>query len=68
MGERIQLDKEYKAVLLFSIARKKWEDKTTSVSAMFSAGYHGNFTGYDIYFKGTEGKFFCKKDNVQFRN
>ncbi len=68
MGQRIQLNKENKAVLLFSKARQKWEDKTTSVSAMFSAYYYGNFTGYDIYFKGAEGKFFYKKENVQFLN
>ncbi len=68
MGERIQLDKENKAVLLFSKAKQKWEEKTTSVSAMYSAYYYGNFTGYDIYFKGLEGKFFYKKENVKFLN
>ena len=68
MGQRIQLDKENKAVLLFSKAKQKWEDKTTSISAMYTAHYYGNFTGYDIYFKGTEGKFFYKKENVQFLN
>ena len=68
MGQRIQLDKENKAVLLFSKARQKWEDKTTSATAMYSAYYYGNFTGYDIYFKGAEGKFFYKKENVQFLN
>ena len=68
MGQRIQLNKENQAVLLFSKAKQKWEDKTTSATAMYSAGYHGNFTGYDIYFKGAKGKFFYKKENVQFLN
>ena len=68
MGQRIQLDKETKTVLLFIKAKQKWEDKTTSVSAMYSAHYYGNFTGYDIYFKGTDGKFFYKKENVKFLN
>ena len=66
MGQRIQLNKENDALLLFSNAKQKWEDKTTSISAMYSAHYYGNFTGYDIYFKGTQGKLFYKKENVQF--
>ena len=68
MGQRIQLDKENKAVLLLSKERQKWEDKTTALSAMYLAYYYGNFTGYDIYFKGAQGKFFYKKENVQFLN
>ncbi len=68
MGQRIQLDKETKAVLLFIKQKQKWEDKTTSVSAMYSAHYYGNFTGYDIYFKGSDGKFFYKKENVKLLN
>ena len=42
MGQRIQLDKENQAVLLFSKARQKWEDKTTSVTAMYSARKTGS--------------------------
>ena len=68
MGQRIQLNEENKAVLLFSKAKQKWEVKTTSVSAMYSAHYYGYFTGYDIYFKGSQGKLFYKKENVQFLN
>jgi hypothetical protein len=68
MGERIQLDKENQAVLLFSNKRQKWEEKSAAISAMYSAHYYGNFTGYDIYFKGSQGKFFYKKENVQFLN
>jgi superfamily I DNA and/or RNA helicase len=66
MGQRIQLDIENKAILLSSNAKHKWEDKTMSISAMYSAHYYGNFTGYDIYFKGAKGKFFYKKENAQF--
>ncbi|MGA1823596.1 MAG: AAA domain-containing protein [bacterium] len=68
MGERIQINKENNAVLLFSNTKQQWEDKTTSIPAMYSAHYYGNFTGYDIYFKGAEGKFFYKKEKVQFLN
>jgi superfamily I DNA and/or RNA helicase len=66
MGQRIQLDKEDQAVLLFSKARQKWEDKTSAITAIYSAYYYQKFTGYDIYFNGSEGKFFYKKENVQF--
>ncbi len=68
MGQKIPVDRDNKAVLLYSKARQQWEDKTTSISAMFSAYYYGNFTGYDIYFKGPGGKFFYKKENVKFLN
>lgn len=68
MGQRIQLDKENQALLLLSTQRKKWEEKLDSVSAIYTASYYGNFTGYDIYFKGGSGKFFYKKENVQFLN
>ena len=65
MGQNIPLNKENKAVLLYSKAKRKWEDKTYAVSSMFSAYYYGNFTGYDIYFKGAGGKYFYKNENVQ---
>jgi superfamily I DNA and/or RNA helicase len=68
MGEKVQLNKENMAVLLFNKAKNKWEDRTMSVSAMFSAHHHGNFTGYDIYFKGAGKKFLYKDGNVQFLN
>jgi DNA polymerase III delta prime subunit len=68
MGQKVQLDKENKAVLLFNKERHEWEDKTISISAMFSAYYYGKFTGYNIYFKGANKKFFYKDKNVQFLN
>ncbi len=52
MGQRIQLNKENQAVLLFSKARQKWEDKTISVSAMYSAGKNGPFDHFSPVLTG----------------
>ena len=66
MGQKIPLDKDNIAVLLYSKAKRKWEERTYAVTSMYSAYYYGNFTGYNIYFKGLGGKYFYKKDNVKF--
>ncbi len=68
MGERVQLDKANQIVMLFNTRDEKWEDQTTSISAMFTAYYYGHFTGYDIYFKGTNKKFFYQFENVRVLN
>jgi hypothetical protein len=68
MGEKVQLDKENMAVLLFNKKEHNWADKIMSISAMFTAHYYGRFSGYDIYFKGANKKFFYEKTNVQFLN
>jgi superfamily I DNA and/or RNA helicase len=68
MGQKVQLNKENMAVLLFNKKTHKWEDRTQSVSAIFTAYYYGNFTGYDIYFKGANNNFFYIKENVEFLN
>ncbi len=66
MDQKVQLNKEDIAVLLFNKAKHKWEDKTLSVSTIFRAYYNGRFTGYNIYFKGADKYFFYKYENVQF--
>jgi DNA polymerase III delta prime subunit len=68
MGQKIEIDKENQNVLLFSNKKQEWEDKTMSISAMFNASHYGNVSGYDIYFKGAEKKFFYKEDNVRILN
>ncbi len=68
MGEKVQLDIENMAVLLFNKERQKWEERISSLQAVFTAYYYGNFTGYDIYFKGAERKFFYKAESVHFIN
>jgi superfamily I DNA and/or RNA helicase len=65
MGQNIKLEKENLAVQLYSNKKYEWEDKTISVSAMFTASYKGNVTGYDVYFKGSDKKFFYKEENVR---
>lgn len=65
MGQKLEIDKEYQTVLLFSTKKQEWEDKTMSVSAMFIASHYGNVTGYDIYFNGPDKKFFYKEENVR---
>ena len=66
MGQNVQINKENTAVLLFNKKEIKWVDRTLSIVSMFSAYYYGNFTGYNIYFKGANKKFFYKDNNIQF--
>jgi len=65
MDQKLEIYKENQTILLFSTKKQEWEDKTLSVSAMFTASYNGNVTGYDIYFKGADKKFFYKEENVR---
>jgi len=65
MGERITYDKIKNLILLYSSEKRMWEDRTSSIMSLFKAYYYGNFTGYDIYFRGANSKFFYKAENVQ---
>ncbi|HHW79210.1 MAG TPA: AAA family ATPase [Acholeplasmataceae bacterium] len=65
MGERITYDKIKNLILLYSNKKRMWEDRTSSIMSLFKAYYYGNFTGYDVYFKGANAKFFYKAENVQ---
>lgn len=65
MGQKLEIDNENQTVLLFSAKKQEWEDKTLSVSAMFKASHYGNVSGYDIYFKDADKKFFYKEENVR---
>ena len=68
MGEKIGIDRQNNLILLYSNEKQMWEDRTSSIFSLFRAYYYGNFTGYDIYFKGAQSKFFYKAENVQILN
>jgi hypothetical protein len=68
MSQKIQIDNENNEVLLFNKEKHKWEDGTISIQAIFSAYYYKKITGYNIYFKGTDKKFFYKKESVLLLN
>jgi len=68
VGQKVELNKENTAVLLYNNKEHKWVDGTQSTSAVYTAYYYGKFTGYDIYFRGAGKKFFYKKANVQYLN
>lgn len=68
MGERVTFDKHNNLILLYKSDNKMWEDHTASINALFKAYYYRNFTGYDIYFKGSRTKFFYKVENVEILN
>jgi len=65
MDNRISINPNHQALLLYNSSRDKWEDKTESISAIYEAYYYGNHTGYDIYFRGGSGKFFYKSEKVK---
>ena len=60
MGQKLEIDNGNQTVQLYSSKKREWEDKTFSISAMFTASHYGNVNGYDIYYKGTDKKFFYK--------
>ncbi len=65
MGERILIDKSNTIIILFSKDKGIWEDKTSSINALFKSYYYNNFTGYDIYFRGSDKKLFYSKEKVE---
>ncbi len=68
MGEKVQINKENMAILLYNNKKHEWEDRTMSVSALFTADYYGKFVGYTVYFKGSDKHFLYKKENVELLN
>jgi len=68
MGQKLEIENENQVIQLYSNKKREWEDKTSSVSTMFKASHNGNVTGYDIYFKGSDKKFFYKEENVRILN
>lgn len=65
MSQKIFIDKDNQAILLYSNDRHDWEDKTDSITGIYKAFYYGNTSGYEIYFKGVDKLFFYKKQNVR---
>lgn len=68
MDNKIHIDKNTQLVLLYSSSKNDWEEKTFTITAIYKSRYYGNFTGYNIYFKGGSSKFFYRKENVIFLN
>jgi superfamily I DNA and/or RNA helicase len=65
MGERLNLNKESTAILLYNKDKNIFEDKTENITAIYTAHYFRNFTGYNIYFSGSKQMFFYPKDSVK---
>ena len=65
MGERVSIDAQQTIVMLYNKSKEKWEDKTSSISALFTAYQYGYYTGYDVYFKGNSKRYFYMDDNVR---
>jgi len=68
MSQRVFIDKNNQVLLLYNGPRDSWEDRTESITAIYEAYYYGNHTGYDIYFRGGNKKFFYRLENVQIVN
>ena len=65
MGQKIEIDNGNQIIQLFSNKKQEWEDKTMSILNVYRAIFYGNVSGYDIYFKGGDKKFFYKDENVR---
>jgi superfamily I DNA and/or RNA helicase len=68
MGEKIEINSRFNIVLIYINDKGRWEDKTSSINALFSAYYYGKFTGYDVYFKGAKKKFFYPFEKFKILN
>jgi hypothetical protein len=68
MGEKISLNQELNIILIYKTEKHTWEDKSSSINALFSSYYYGKFTGYDVYFKGANQKFFYPSDRIKILN
>ena len=68
MGEKIHFSLKKNIILIYRNEKHIWEDSTGSISALFSAYYYGNFTGYDVYFKGGNKKFFYPFKKIKILN
>ena len=68
MGERIPFNVKQNIILTYKNEQHIWEDSTGSISALFSAHYYGKFTGYDVYFKGGNKKFFYPFEKIKILN
>ena len=65
MSGKFNIHYEKHLILLYNNKRNKWEDKTKDINAISRAYYHGNFSGYNVYFKDDKRSFFYKKFNAQ---
>ena len=65
MSLRVLIDKENQEILLYSNERNSWEPKTESIEKVNEKNYYGNFSGYEVIFKGNSKQFFYKKENVR---
>jgi len=68
MGEKIPFNLNQNIILIYRNEKHLWEDSTGSISAIFSAYYYGKFTGYDVYFKGGNKKFFYPFEKIKILN
>lgn len=68
MGERIPFNTKQNIILTYKNEKHSWEDSTSSISALFSAYYYGKLTGYDVYFKGGNKKFFYPFEKIEILN
>lgn len=68
MGEKIHFSLKKNIILIYRNEEHMWEDSTGSISAIFSAHYYGKFTGYDVYFKGGNKKFFYPLKKIKILN
>jgi len=65
LSERVNIDPKKRSILLYTRGKSAWEDKTKQISAMYEAFLHGRFTGYNIYFRGGEQRYFYAKYRVK---
>ena len=68
MGEKIHFSLKKNIILIYRNEKHIWEDSTGSISTIFSAHYYGKFTGYDVYFKGGNKKFFYPFKKIKILN
>lgn len=68
MGERVVIDKDKSIIIISNKEKSIWEDKTSSINALYKSYYFNNFTGYDVYYKNSDKKLFYPFERIQILN
>ncbi len=66
MGKRVTYDKKTVAVLLWDKEKRDWVDRSSAVTAVYTAYKGKTQTGYNVYFRGAKQSYFYTKKNVRF--
>lgn len=60
-----RIDLKHNLILIYNRETRKWDDRSESITALYKAYYYGNFSGYNVYFRGASKGFFYVPKNIR---